>query len=138
MPLVRMTFAEARKRAEKEPVDWARIDAMTDEDIARQIAEDPDVAPDMSEALERGEFVRRHIVNVFGIRTGMGLSHEAFAKRFGLDARELKEWEATGGVPCEAIRTYLRVIEREPEAVARAVDSIERDERSDGKRAVTT
>ena len=136
MPLVRMTFAEARKRAEKEPADWARIDAMTDEDIARQIADDPDVAPDMSDALERGEFVRLHIVNVFGIRTGMGLTHEAFAKRFGLDPAELKEWEAMGGVPDEAIRTYLRVIEREPEAVARAVDAIEHDERSEGKRAI--
>lgn len=136
MPLVRMTFAEARKRAEKEPADWDRIDAMTDEDIARQIAEDPDVAPDMSEALARGEFVRHHIVNVFGIRTGMGLSHEGFAKRFGLDAAEVKEWEATGGVPDEAIRTYLRVIEREPEAVARAVDAIEHDERREGKRAI--
>lgn len=28
--------------------DLKRIDAMTDEDIARQIAEDPDVAPDMT------------------------------------------------------------------------------------------
>lgn len=32
----------------KTKTDWKRIDAMTDEDIARQIAEDPDVAPDMS------------------------------------------------------------------------------------------
>lgn len=127
MPLVRMSFAEARRRAEKEPVDWARIDAMTDDDIARQIAEDPDVAPDMSEALERGEFVRVHVADVFGIRTRMGLSHEVFASRFGLDPAELREWEAMGGVPDEAIRTYLRVIEREPEAVARAVDAMARD-----------
>ncbi len=28
--------------------DLKRLDAMTDEDIARQIAEDPDVAPDMT------------------------------------------------------------------------------------------
>jgi putative transcriptional regulator len=131
-----MTFAEARKRAAKEPADWARIDGMTDEDIARQIAEDPDVAPDMSEALERGEFVRLHIVNVFGIRTKMGLAHEAFAQRFGLDPTELREWEAMGGVPDEAIRRYLRVIEREPEAVARAVDAIERDEQREARRAV--
>lgn len=129
MPLVRMTFAEARKRAKKKPVDWERIDAMTDEDIARQIAEDPDVAPDMSEALERGEFVRLHIVSVYGIRTGMGLSHEAFAARFGLDVEELKQWEAMGGVPHEAIRTYMRVIEREPEAIARAVAAIRSEER---------
>ena len=81
--------------------------------------------------------MRLHIVNVFSIRTGRGLSHEAFAERFGLDPVEVKEWEATGGVPDEAIRMYLRVIEREPETVARAVDAIERDERSEGKRAVT-
>jgi putative transcriptional regulator len=97
---------------------------MTDEDIARQIAEDPDVAPDMSEALARGEFTRLYPVNLFGIRKRMGLSQEAFARRFGLDPAALTDWEAMGGVPDEAIRTYMRVIEREPEAVAGAVDAI--------------
>ena len=29
--------------------DWAKIDATTDEDIARQIAEDPDTAPEIDE-----------------------------------------------------------------------------------------
>jgi putative transcriptional regulator len=130
---VRKSFEEARRSAKK--TDWRRIDAMTDEDIARQIAEDPDVAPDMSEALERGEFVRLHIVDVFGIRTRMGLSHEGFAERFGLNPVEVKEWEAMGGVPDETIRTYLRVIEREPEAVARAVDAMARDAKG-AKRAV--
>jgi putative transcriptional regulator len=128
MPLVRMTFEEARKWAEENPVDWARIDAMTDEDIARQIAEDPDVAPDMSEALARGEFVRVYSANVLGIRTRMGLSHEQFAERFGLNAADLREWESMGGVPDEAVRTYLRVIEREPEAVARAIAGLQRGE----------
>ena len=80
---------------------------MTDEDIARQIAEDPDVAPDMSEALERGEFVRLHIIELFASGP-MGLSHDAFAERFGLDPAEVRDWEATGGVPDEAIRMYLR------------------------------
>jgi putative transcriptional regulator len=128
-----MTFEEARKRAEKQPVDWARVDAITDEDIARQIAEDPDVAPDISEALERGDFVRLHIVNVFGIRTRMGLSHEQFAARFGLKADDVRAWEAMGGVPEEAIRTYLRVIEREPAAVARAVTAIRAEPREPAK-----
>jgi putative transcriptional regulator len=130
MPLVRRTFAEARRRAENEPVDWDRIDAMTDEDIARQIAEDPDVAPDMSEAIERGDFVRLHIVDLLGIRTRMKLSRDEFAARFGLDPTELIEWESVGGVPAEAIRTYLRVIERDPDAIARAVAAIKSEERA--------
>jgi hypothetical protein len=53
----------------------------------------------------------------------------------GLDPAELRDWEAMGSVPDEAIRTYLCVIEREPEAVARAVDAIGRDEATESKRA---
>ena len=29
--------------------DWSKFDATTDEDIARQIAEDPDTAPELDE-----------------------------------------------------------------------------------------
>lgn len=133
MPIVRKTFEEARKSASE--TDWERVDAMTDEDIARQIAEDTDVAPDMSEALARGEFTRVYPVNLFGIRKRLGLSHEAFAERFGLDAAALREWEAVGGPPDEAIRTYLRVIAREPEAVAGAINAIGTDESPRAKRA---
>jgi uncharacterized protein (DUF4415 family) len=46
--------------------DLARVDAMTDEDIARQIAEDPDAAPELSDdELDQAEiwhgdkFIRR-------------------------------------------------------------------------------
>jgi putative transcriptional regulator len=38
------------ERAAIAATDWAAIDAMTDEDIARQIAENPDAAPDLSDA----------------------------------------------------------------------------------------
>jgi uncharacterized protein (DUF4415 family) len=30
-------------------IDWARIDATTDEEIAQQIADDPDTAPEMTD-----------------------------------------------------------------------------------------
>jgi hypothetical protein len=36
--------------------DWAAIDAMTDEDIARQIEENPDAAPDLSKPRNRRLF----------------------------------------------------------------------------------
>jgi uncharacterized protein (DUF4415 family) len=35
--------------AERRQTDWARIDAMTDEDIAAQIRDDPDVAPELDD-----------------------------------------------------------------------------------------
>jgi putative transcriptional regulator len=38
-----------KERAALAATDWEAIDAMTDEDIARQIADNPDAAPDLSE-----------------------------------------------------------------------------------------
>jgi uncharacterized protein (DUF4415 family) len=34
---------------ERPRTDWARVDAMTDEDIAAQIRDDPDVAPELDD-----------------------------------------------------------------------------------------
>jgi len=99
---------------------------MTDDDIARQIAEDPDVAPDMSEALERGEFEVVWGIDVEHVRNGTGLDRDAFAKRFGLPLDQLAEWETRGRVPDRTIWMYLKVIEREPELVGRAAEAIAR------------
>jgi len=127
MPTVRMSSAEARARARKENTDWRRIDAMTDEDIARQIAEDPDVAPDMSEALARGEFEVVWGIDVEHVRSKTGLDQTAFARRFGVPLDELIEWEIRGRVPNRTVWMYLKVIEREPELMGRAVAAISRE-----------
>ncbi len=127
MPTVRMSSAEARKRAREQKVDWDRIDAMTDEDIARQIAEDPDVAPDMSEALERGEFEVVWGIDLEQVRSRTGLDQATFAQRFGLPLDELVEWEQAARVPSLAIWTFLKVIEREPELLGRTVEAIRRE-----------
>ena len=41
--------AEAAAREWATPENLARLDAMTDEDIARQIAENPDAAPELTD-----------------------------------------------------------------------------------------
>jgi len=126
MPMVRISFAEARARTGKDKVDRARIDAMTDEDIARQIAEDPDVAPDMSEALERGEFEVVWGIDLERVRQAVGLDQRAFAQRFGLPPEELMEWETAGRVPNRTIWMYLKLIEHEPQRASRAAQAITR------------
>ena len=127
MPTVRMSSAEARERARREKTDWRRIDAMTDEDIARQIAEDPDIAPDMSEALKRGEFEVVWGIDVEHVRSRTGLDQTAFARRFGVSLEELVDWEAWGRVPNRTIWMYLKLIEREPELVGAAAEAIGRE-----------
>jgi putative transcriptional regulator len=39
------------KRRQPSKSDWARIDATTDEEIAAQIADDPDTAPDLADTI---------------------------------------------------------------------------------------
>jgi putative transcriptional regulator len=60
-------------------------------------------------------------IDVRAIRTQMGLSQEAFAERFGFAVGTLRDWEQKRRRPEASARVLLRVIEREPEAVQRAL-----------------
>lgn len=55
------------------------------------------------------------------LRKRMKLSRQKFADRFGLDVRTLQDWEQGRRVPDRAARVLLTVIDREPEAVERAM-----------------
>ena len=95
-------------------IDWARIDAMTDEDIERQAAENPEAALIMAPAAIRAARVRH-------ARRLSGLTQEEFSARFRIPLGTLRDWEQGRREPDAAALAYLRVIEREPEAVARAL-----------------
>jgi putative transcriptional regulator len=59
--------------------------------------------------------------HILAIRKKLGLSRRRFAERFHLDPRTLQDWEQGRRTPDQAARVLLTVIEREPEAVARAL-----------------
>ena|SRR5438045_4305466 len=106
-------------------IDWARIDATTDADIARQISEDPDTAPIFSaKQIAAARRVRAaDVEDVKALRTRLGLSQEAFARRFGFSVDAIRQYEGGRRTPTGPIRTLLRVIAREPDAVTRALTS---------------
>jgi putative transcriptional regulator len=56
-----------------------------------------------------------------GIRKGLGLSQAEFAERFDFKLDAVQNWEQGRRRPEGAARAFLRVIEREPEAVQRAL-----------------
>jgi putative transcriptional regulator len=56
------------------------------------------------------------------LRKKLDLSQAAFAARYGFGLGPLKDWEQGCSRPDSAVRAYLRVIEREPTAVQRALD----------------
>jgi putative transcriptional regulator len=60
-------------------------------------------------------------INVRSIRRKRKLSQVAFARRYGFTPSALRDWEQSRGKPRRWEEILLRVIEREPEAVERAL-----------------
>jgi len=97
--------------------DWARVEAMTDEEAVQNALNDPDSLPLTIEQLSR----LRRVPNPKAIRLAMGLSQEAFARRFEIAVGTLRDWEQGAHIPDSAAKAYLRVIEADPEAVVQAL-----------------
>ena len=60
-------------------------------------------------------------IDVKAIRTKLGMTQEEFSGRFGFSVNTLRHWEQGKRVPEGPTRAYLIVIERDPEAVQRAL-----------------
>jgi putative transcriptional regulator len=60
-------------------------------------------------------------VDVRAVREKSGLSQVEFARRYGFSTRTLQEWEQGRAQPDSAVRAYLTVIERNPQAVEEAL-----------------
>ena len=86
--------------------DWKKVDAMTDGDIARQIAANPDAAPDM--ALE---------IDVRAIRRAAGMTQAEFAAAYQFSVRTVQQWERGAKRPSGPARTLLRAIKADPEGL---------------------
>jgi putative transcriptional regulator len=102
-------------------VDWERIRNTTEEDIDRQIAEDPDTAPRMGGSDKWIVHRNPPVPNVRRIREQLGISQAEFASRFGLSVRTIQQWEQGRAVPDQPARVLLKVIEHAPTTVTRAL-----------------
>ena len=63
-------------------------------------------------------------IRIVAVRKKLGLSRRQFAERYHLDPRTVQDWEQGRRTPDQAARVLLTVIEREPEAVERALASV--------------
>ncbi|HUI43197.1 MAG TPA: helix-turn-helix domain-containing protein [Terriglobia bacterium] len=60
-------------------------------------------------------------INTARIRKKIKMSQSHFAAYFGVSVRTVQEWEQGRAVPSGAARAFLTVIDREPDAVRRAL-----------------
>ncbi len=120
MTTVRRTRSEIRKRGGGR-VDWARVKGTTDQDIDKMIASDAEAAPDMARGRDWRRVLMPRVPDVQAIRRRLGVSQSEFATRFGFSVRTVQEWEQGRALPDRPARILLRVIEKSPKTVERAV-----------------
>jgi putative transcriptional regulator len=93
--------------------DWAKVAALTDEQIHAAALSDPDAQP-----LPRDMRGLTRIPNVKRLRERLDLTQEVFAERYRIPLGTLRDWEQRRKFPDAPARAYLQVIEQDPENVA--------------------
>src|SRR5215475_1196961 len=99
--------------------DWRAFDAMSEEERHRAALSDPDAPPATAAQLARA----RRVPSVRALRQKLNLTQEQFAARFHLPLGTVRDWEQGGHRPDKAAQVLLTVIAKDPDAVARALES---------------
>lgn len=99
------------------PARRRRLEAMTDAQITAAAAADVDNPPLTKEELSKLRTARV----VRQTRRHSGLSQAAFAKAYRINVARLRDLEQGRTQADSALLAYLTVIERDPEAVRRAL-----------------
>ncbi len=105
------------KNQKRGKTDWARVDALSEEEVTRVARSDPDAHPLSRKQLEELE----RIPDVRAIRRRLGLSQAKFARRFRLSVATLRDWEQGRYEPDRASRTLLQLIQKIPKQVELAL-----------------
>lgn len=100
--------------------DWARVDALTEDEINAAAATDPEAPPLFEEDLAKF----RSVVDPKAVREATGLTQEEFARTFALPLGTVRDWEQHRSRPDRAAENYLRLIATDPKAAKRAVGSL--------------
>lgn len=95
--------------------DWARLDAMTDEEVIAAALSDPDAQPLTPEQLAK----MRRVSRVKVLRRRLGMTQAEFAEAFHLPITTLRDWEQRRSTPDAPARALLLAIERDSEVMRR-------------------
>jgi putative transcriptional regulator len=103
------------------PMDWAKFDALTDEEVKAAALSDPDNPPLTEEELKRF----RRVVDAQRVRKKLNMTQAEFAATFDIPLGTLRDWEQKGSFISQnqTAASYLRVIEQNPEAVIAALNA---------------
>ena len=107
--------AKAGDTRRRGKTDWARLEAMTDDEVLAAARSDPDAQPLTPEQLAQ----MRRVSRVKVLRQRLGMTQTEFAQAFHLPITTLRDWEQRRSVPDAPARALLLAIERDPKVMRR-------------------
>ena len=91
-------------------VDYARLDATTEEQVAEHIREDEE------------EFQKAVGRQIREIRVSLAMSQNQFADAIHISVKTLRNWEQGLRLPTGPARTLLKIIQRQPQLALSALE----------------
>ena len=98
-----------------EGTDWDALATMSDAEVEAAARADPDAQPMTADQLRRARRVGLH----GSLRFKLKLGREEFARRYHVPIDTLRGWERGTIEPDAVALAYLRLIDADPEGVAR-------------------
>jgi len=114
MTMDEVKAAATRRTAQEDAAFRRRMDATTEEDIRRHMIEDGEDPDNPDESWIP-------VVQAQDVRRKLGMSQSEFARLLAVPVATLRNWEQNRYTIEPAVRTLLRLIDREPEAALRAL-----------------
>ena len=111
------TVRHDRKTLPKGKTDWKALDKLSDEEVERRALSDSDAKPLTKDDLKK----LRRSPRVRIVRMALGLTQDEFAETYRIPVATLRDWEQGRREPDQASRTLLKLIERIPREVKKAL-----------------
>ena len=123
--MARFKLTPEKERTILANIDWARIDAMTDEEISRAIARDPESRLTPLEQVRIMWAVNSPKVPVKRklrlLRRALRMTRAQFGETYGIPEKTLQGWEQGAREPDQAALSYLAVIAEMPDRVRKVL-----------------
>lgn len=117
-----MSAKHILNRKSQGKTDWAKVRSLTEKQIISAAKLDADAKPLTRVQLKKFKRVNPvKEVDVKAIRDKLHVSQKEFAGYFGVSVRTLQEWEQHRRTPNTIACNFLKVIDKAPKAVLKAL-----------------
>ncbi len=117
-----MSERHIMKKKAKGRTNWDKVKSLTERQIVTAAKSDADAKPLTRAQLKKFKRVNPpKEIDVKSIREKLHVSQKEFAGYFGVSVRTIQEWEQHRRTPTTIARNFLRVIEKAPKEVLKAL-----------------